>query len=167
LYFFCFNLHNYNYSNLIFYILILQWSIRHGGSIFLCPEDLLCTSYPISKIHYITTYPARRTKVAKLETLYLPGGICWWCSGVGRVGSRGIPGCCASSRYTPVGPLARAPSVAASLAYGTWHAGFETTPAWNITILAPPWFGRHIKMLVPTTTAVVSSHQSGLGLRGG
>jgi hypothetical protein len=36
-----------------------------------------------------------------------------------------------------------------------------------IMIYAPPWFGRHVKTLVPAVFAVVSTHQSALDPRGG
>jgi hypothetical protein len=37
----------------------------------------------------------------------------------------------------------------------------------NLLSPAPPCFGRHVKLQVPTAFAVVSIHQSALGPRGG
>jgi hypothetical protein len=37
----------------------------------------------------------------------------------------------------------------------------------NLLSRAPPCFGRHVKPLVPDAFAVVSTHQSALGLSGG
>jgi hypothetical protein len=37
----------------------------------------------------------------------------------------------------------------------------------NVLSRAPPCFGRHVKQLVPAAFAVVSTHQSALGPRGG
>jgi hypothetical protein len=37
----------------------------------------------------------------------------------------------------------------------------------NLLSRAPPYFGRHVKPLVPAAFAVVSTYQPALGLRGG
>jgi hypothetical protein len=55
------------------------------------------------------------------------------------------------------------------------HAIAEVKQRWsvmrwmtkNLLSRTPPCFGRHVKPLVPAALAVVSTHQPGLGPRGG